>query len=122
MTYSNRSKERLLGVPREILEKKGAVSREAAIAMAKGIREREETDLGLAVTGIAGPDGGTPEKPVGLVYMALSDRHQTGSFVFRFTGDRNAIQSQAARMALELLRRHLIGIEPDPSWQILGER
>jgi len=108
ITYSNRSKERLLSVPPALLNEKGAVSAEVAVAMAEGIRRKEGVALGLAVTGIAGPGGGSIEKPVGLVYIALSDSDRAEASRFRFEGEREAIQSQAARMALETLRRYLI--------------
>ncbi len=108
VTYSNRSKERLLSVPNALLNEKGAVSPEVALAMAEGIRLKEEVALGLAVTGIAGPDGGSLQKPVGLVYIALSDSDRSNASRFHFEGAREAIQSQAAQMALETVRRYLI--------------
>ncbi len=108
VTYSYPSKERLVGVPKELLQEKGAVSAEVAAAMAEGICQREGVDLGLSVTGIAGPDGGTVEKPVGLVYIALSDRQETIPERFLFQGDREEIQAQAAQMALEKVRRNLL--------------
>jgi PncC family amidohydrolase len=108
VTYSNRSKERLLSVPGALLNEKGAVSPEVALAMADGIRRREEVALGLAVTGIAGPEGGSPQKPVGLVYIALSDSDHSDAARFLFEGEREAIQSQAAEMALETVRRYLL--------------
>ena len=72
MSYSNAAKEALLDVPGEILETHGAVSREVAVAMAKGARSRFASDLAVAVTGVAGPDGGTLDKPVGLVYIGVA--------------------------------------------------
>jgi nicotinamide-nucleotide amidase len=108
VTYSNRSKERLLSVPSSLLNDKGAVSPEVALAMAEGIRRKEEVPLGLAVTGIAGPGGGSLQKPVGLVYIALADPNGSNVWRFQFEGEREAIQSQAAETALETLRRHLI--------------
>lgn len=108
ITYSNRSKERLLSVPPRLLNEKGAVSAEVAVAMAEGIRRKEGVALGLAVTGIAGPGGGSIEKPVGLVYIALSDSDRSEASRFLFEGEREAIQTQAAEMALETLRRYLI--------------
>ena len=112
VTYSNRSKERLLSVPRALLNEKGAVSPEVALAMADGIRRKEEVALGLAVTGIAGPDGGSDQKPVGLVYIALSDSDHSDAARFLFEGDREEIQSQAAEMALETVRRYLVAEKP----------
>lgn len=108
VTYSNRSKERLLSVSGELLKKKGAVSAEVASAMSEGVRLNAGVDLGLAVTGIAGPGGGSAQKPVGRVYITLSDEKQIGSFVFRFDGDRESIQSSAAQMAIEQVRRYLL--------------
>ncbi|MFQ5781385.1 MAG: CinA family protein, partial [Nitrospiria bacterium] len=102
--------ERLLSVPASLLREKGAVSREVASAMAEGIRCGEAVDLGLAVTGIAGPSGGSVQKPVGQVYIALSDSVETRSFPFHFQGDRESIQSEAAQMALETVRQYLLGI------------
>lgn len=109
VTYSNRSKERLLSVPGSLLKEKGAVSPEVASAMSKGVRLVAGVDLGLAVTGIAGPDGGGAQKPVGLVYIALSDGDEARSSVFRFHGDRELIQSSAAQMALERVRQYFLG-------------
>src|SRR5918911_301929 len=92
VTYSNESKTRLLGVPADLIERHGAVSAEVAEAMAEGIKARASTDFGLAVTGIAGPGGGTPEKPVGLVYVALSDDAHTEHRRLMLPGDRHLIR------------------------------
>lgn len=108
VAYSYQSKERLLGVPKTLLQKKGAVSAEVAAAMAEGIRRSEGVDLGLSVTGIAGPGGGTSKKPVGQVYIALSDGREMLSERFQFHGDRETIQTEAAQMALEKVRRYLL--------------
>ena len=112
VTYSNRAKTELLGVPASLLESAGAVSEEVARAMAEGVRRAAGTSIGMAVTGIAGPDGGSPEKPVGLVFLALDGA--AGSRVRRaqFFGDRDRIRVQATQAALEMLRRGLLGIEP----------
>ncbi len=107
VTYSNRSKERLLSVSGRLLKAKGAVSPEVVSAMAEGVRLEAGVDLGLAVTGIAGPGGGSAQKPVGRVYIALSDGNEARSFSFRFDGDRESIQSSAAQMALERVRQYL---------------
>lgn len=107
VTYANSAKEDWLKVPREILEKEGAVSEACAIAMARGIREAAGTDLGLAVTGIAGPDGGTPEKPVGTVFLALSGPGHEQVKGFRFNGDRDKIRRMSACMALDWVRHYL---------------
>ncbi|MFQ5597487.1 MAG: CinA family protein [Nitrospiria bacterium] len=109
VSYSNRAKEWLLSVPPALINEKGAVSKEVASAMAEGIRVEAGVDIGLAVTGIAGPGGGSRDKPVGLVYISLSDHHQTSNWEYRLRGDRETIQSEAAQTALELLRQYLAG-------------
>jgi nicotinamide-nucleotide amidase len=108
VTYSNEAKTELLGVPAELIERRGAVSREVATAMALGIRERAGTDLGLAVTGIAGPGGGTPEKPVGLVYLALAWERGKKVDEHRFLGTRDQVRQRTAQAALDMVRRYLI--------------
>jgi nicotinamide-nucleotide amidase len=112
VTYSNRAKTELLGVPPDMLERVGAVSEEVCRAMAEGARVRASTDIGLALTGIAGPSGGTADKPVGLVYLGLSGA--AGDRVRRvvFPGDRDRIRQQAVQAALEMLRRGLLGLPP----------
>ncbi len=104
ITYSNEAKVEMLGVPAGLIETKGAVSKEVAIEMAKGAFHNSESDIALAVTGIAGPDGGTDEKPVGLVHFAVAtmeggvvDCHHV------FEGDRLAIRQAATLKALELM-------------------
>ncbi len=103
VTYSNEAKEKNLGVSHEVLEACGAVSEQTARQMAEGVRRRGEADYGVATTGIAGPDGGTAEKPVGLVYIACA--HAGGTQVERhvFSGDRTRVRTQAAERALALL-------------------
>lgn len=107
VAYANEAKERLLGVPRELLLNFGAVSREVAEAMANGVRERAGCDLGLAVTGVAGPDGGSEEKPVGTVYIALADAEGCRVERFRFGGSRDKVRIRTAVMALDWLRHRL---------------
>lgn len=110
VSYSNESKEALLGVPRSILAAHGAVSPETARAMAEGIGRSAGTDFGLSVTGIAGPTGGTAGKPVGLVYIALAVRDgETRVEEHRFPGDREMVRARSAQAALDLLRRQLTG-------------
>ena len=103
VTYSNEAKEKNLGVSHEVLEACGAVSEQTARQMAEGVRRRGEADYGVATTGIAGPDGGTAEKPVGLVYIACA--HAAGTQVERhvFSGDRTRVRTQAAQRPLALL-------------------
>jgi nicotinamide-nucleotide amidase len=105
--YSNQAKIRDLGVNREIIESFGAVSEETAKAMAVGMRQKASTDIGLSTTGIAGPTGGTAEKPVGLVYTAIA--HEDGTEVTRnvFAGTRGVIKIRAATHALDLVRMRL---------------
>lgn len=108
IVYSNELKSEFAGVPPSVLERYGAVSKETAEALAEGIRERCDTTLGVGVTGIAGPSGGTAEKPVGLVYIGVSDGKTTDVVERHFTGDRNRIRSYAAQTALDLVRRKLM--------------
>ncbi|NMB45559.1 MAG: competence/damage-inducible protein A [Firmicutes bacterium] len=107
VTYSNTAKESVLGVDPELLSQFGAVSEQVAQAMAIGVREWAGTDIGLSVTGIAGPGGGTETKPVGLVYFGLS--HADGAETHRrqFAGDRLQVKERAALAALDILRQHL---------------
>lgn len=108
VTYSNAAKTELLGVPAATIQAVGAVSEEVARAMAEGVRRRAKADIGLSTTGIAGPDGGSPEKPVGLVYIGLAS--QAGTSVERLTlvGSREIIKDRAAKSALNTLRLHLL--------------
>ena len=108
VTYSNEAKTRSLGVDPELIETHGAVSGQVAEAMAEGVRRRAGTDFGLSVTGIAGPGGGSEEKPVGLVYIALSDDAHTEHRKLNLPGDRHLIRWRASQAALDLLRRRLI--------------
>jgi nicotinamide-nucleotide amidase len=107
VAYANEAKMLLLGVPETLLAAHGAVSEPVARAMAEGIRSRAIADLGLGVTGIAGPGGGTPEKPVGTVAIALASKEGTEARTFRFFGDRELVKFQASQAALDLVRRHL---------------
>ncbi len=107
VVYSNDLKTKLAGVPPALIEAQGAVSKLVAQAMAEGIRQRTGASIGIGVTGIAGPSGGTPEKPVGLVYISLADDRGTQVREFRFPGDRERIRQWASLAALELIRRRL---------------
>lgn len=106
-SYSNEAKVKLLGVKEETLENYGAVSQETAEEMARGILKSSGCDYSLAITGIAGPDGGTREKPVGLVYIALAAQEDCKVKEMHFAGDREAIRMLSAKTALDMLRRHL---------------
>jgi len=108
VTYSNDAKVRTLGVRRETLEEFGAVSSQTAEEMAAGMRDRTGTDYAISVTGIAGPDGGTEEKPVGTVFLGLADADGTRSKKFTFPGDRYLIRWRTSQAALDLLRRRMI--------------
>jgi len=108
VTYSNEAKMRTLGVPETTLAEHGAVSAETAEAMASGIRERAGADYGIAVTGIAGPGGGSAEKPVGTVFIGYSDKSQTRSMRFNFPGDRFLIRWRSSQAALDYLRRRML--------------
>jgi nicotinamide-nucleotide amidase len=104
--YSNELKTSLVGVPKELLEAKGAVSSEVALALSEGIRRRTGAKLGVGITGIAGPTGGTAEKPVGLVHIGLADELGASEKAFRFPGDRDRIRQYATQTALDMIRRH----------------
>lgn len=110
ITYSNAAKTRVLGVPADTIERHGAVSAEVAMQMATGVRERSGASYGLAVTGVAGPGGGSPEKPVGTVHVALATSTDVHHRLLRLGGDRSRIQSLSASGALDLVRRHLEGV------------
>ena len=105
VTYANEAKTKRLGVSEETLAQHGAVSRETALEMARGIRMGAGADIGLAITGVAGPGGGTEEKPVGLVYVALAFKEGEQVVELRLTGGRERIRSSACLHALDLLRR-----------------
>jgi competence/damage-inducible protein CinA-like protein len=107
VAYSNEIKKLICAVKQETLKKFGAVSKETAIEMATGIREHFKTNVGLSITGIAGPAGGTPEKPVGLVYLGIVTKRITKFEERRFSGNRRMIKEQSAMAALDLLRRTL---------------
>ncbi|PYG87048.1 nicotinamide-nucleotide amidase [Ruminiclostridium sufflavum DSM 19573] len=111
VTYSNESKSELLGVKKETLQKYGAVSCQTAAEMAEGIRKRLNTDISVSVTGIAGPDGGTAEKPVGLVYIGLSSEKGTITKELRLSGNRKRIRNVTALNVFDIIRRHVMGLE-----------
>jgi nicotinamide-nucleotide amidase len=107
VTYSNDAKIRRLQVPSQIIEAHGAVSEAVARAMARGMRATSGAELALAVTGIAGPEGGTPEKPVGRIFLALADEAGLQCERLQFAGDRNRIRHRAAKAALNMVRLRL---------------
>jgi nicotinamide-nucleotide amidase len=108
VVYSNALKTELAGVPTEMIDRHGAVSREVAAALAEGIRYRCESTLGVGITGVAGPNGGTPEKPVGLVFHAVASDRGTEVVHRNFPGDRKRIRRFASTMALDMLRKKLM--------------
>jgi len=104
--YSNELKTQLVGVPAELIESKGAVSPEVALALAEGIRKNTGATIGLGITGIAGPGGGTPEKPVGLIHIGIADERVPRERRFQFPGDRERIRMHASQTALDTVRRY----------------
>lgn len=104
VAYSNASKVRRLGVSEEMIERHGAVSAEVAAAMAEGIREPTDADVGLGITGIAGPTGGTSEKPIGLVYIAVADSRGTEVKKLQLHGNRSMVRTRAVMWALNMVR------------------
>src|SRR5262249_8422794 len=110
VAYANEVKTELVAVDRALFEQHGAVSEEVARAMAEGVRRRLGASYGVGVTGIAGPDGGTPDKPVGLVHWAVADDSQTSSKHAVFSGSREQIRRRAAWAVLALVRRSLLGV------------
>jgi PncC family amidohydrolase len=112
IAYDNRIKTAVLGVPDCVLQEHGAVSGECVEAMAQGVCRLMRADCAIAVSGIAGPAGGTPEKPVGLVYIGVSVGGRTVSARHLFDGDRNAVRLAAADRALRMLHAALTGSTP----------
>jgi nicotinamide-nucleotide amidase len=108
VVYADALKTAFADVPAEMIAAHGAVSPEVAEALARGIRKRTGATLGLGITGIAGPTGGTETKPVGLVYIALSDPQKTEVVDRIFKGDRTRVREWASQMALDLVRRRLM--------------
>ena len=111
VAYANEAKQALLGVPAALLEEHGAVSEPVVRAMAEGVRERFDADLGVATTGISGPGGGSPGKPVGLVHVALAHAEETSAAQFVFPLDRQRHRLLTAQVALDWVRRALLGAE-----------
>jgi PncC family amidohydrolase len=107
ISYANQAKIHLLDVKPETLERFGAVSRDTVLEMAHGVRQVFSADIGISVSGIAGPGGGTPDKPVGTTWIGLSVAESDQAWLFQFSGDRQEIKRQAAEMALRLLIEYL---------------
>ena len=108
VAYANSMKRDLLQVDQQLLDSHGAVSREVAEAMAVGVRRCSGADIGLSVTGVAGPDGGTREKPVGRIYIAIATESETWVSKFQFAGDRRQIRELTAQSGLDLVRKYLL--------------
>jgi PncC family amidohydrolase len=108
VSYGNKSKNRLLGVPMSMIRGYGSVSRPVAEVMALGVMRRSGSDYGLSITGIAGPDGGTTAKPVGIVFTGLAWRHGAAVEKNVFFGKREIVKFQSAQKALDMLRRKLL--------------
>lgn len=116
VTYANDSKQQQLGVSAELLQQHGAVSEETVLAMSRGALQRSGADVAIAVSGIAGPDGGSAEKPVGTVWIALADRASTHSYGLRIKANRLRFQQLTAAIALDLLRRRLCNLPLQPAY------
>ncbi len=115
VTYSNEQKHKLLSVNKETLSKYGAVSEETALEMCIGVRSLANADFGISVTGIAGPGGGTPEKPVGTVWIGICGENVHRAFRFLFSGDRDMVRRQTVITALEMARRAVMNEDIDVS-------
>lgn len=103
VVYSNEAKIKNLSIPEETIQKHGAVSKEVAMLMAKMVKEKSSTDIGIGVTGIAGPTGGTPQKPVGLVYIGLATFKKNICKEYNFKGTREKIRIKSSQKALEMI-------------------
>jgi nicotinamide-nucleotide amidase len=107
IAYANDVKERLLGVTADLLREHGAVSESVVRAMAAGARQAANANIGIGITGIAGPDGGTPAKPVGTVWIGVDIDGEVTARVFAFWGDRDEIRQRSAQWAMEIVRQRL---------------
>lgn len=104
VAYSNRAKQDILKIPPELIAKKGTVSQAVALKLAQQVRKIAKTDFGIGVTGIAGPSGGTPQNPVGTVFIAVASKNKTISKKYQFRGNRVTIRKKSSLKALELLK------------------
>ncbi len=111
VSYSNEAKVQILKVRKGDIKKRGEVSQEVARQMASGVKDLFESDIGISITGIAGPSGGTENKPVGLVYIALADGEDNFAKEYHFSGTREIIREKSAQAALDLLRKKMLGME-----------
>lgn len=108
VTYSNEAKQKLIGVKGETLERFGAVSEQTAAQMSEGILSLSNADIAVSVTGVAGPSGGTPQKPVGLVYVGISSKYGTKTEKLNLIGTREEIRSQTAHKALQIAMQYIV--------------
>lgn len=108
VTYSNEQKQKLLGVSAETLEKFGAVSEQTALEMCKGVKTLADADFGISVTGIAGPGGGTPDKPVGTVWIGIYGKNLHKAERFLFDGDRQQVRESTAQTALKMVEEAIL--------------
>ena len=116
VTYANAIKHSVLGVEEQTLTEQGAVSEEVVIAMTKGALERSGADYGIAVSGVAGPGGGSAEKPVGTVWMAWGHKDNLRTRRMTLTTDRKRFQQMVTAITLDLIRRELLSLEPQPTY------
>lgn len=107
VTYSNKAKEVVLKIPRSLITKKGAVCAQVCLRMAQSVRKLAKADFGIGITGIAGPTGGSSQKPVGTVFIAIESKSKKLCKKFHFTGSRSTIRKKATLKALELLYAHI---------------
>lgn len=121
VSYSNAVKERMLGVPAETLSSHGAVSAEVVTIMARRVRELMGTTYGLAVSGVAGPEGGTPDKPVGTFFVAVSGPNADWSLRCLYPGERQVVRNYATYVSLDLLRRQLLGLQRPAGYPIITD-
>lgn len=120
VTYENQRKVEDLGVDPLVIERDGAVSKAVVTAMAAGAAQRSGADLGIATSGIAGPDGGSVEKPVGTVWIGIADADGVEARCFRFPGDRSVVRARAVAMALQMVRFRATGVEASLLWERAG--
>lgn len=104
VAYSNKSKQNILKIPAGLIARKGAVSKVVALKLAQQVRKIAKTDFGIGVTGIAGPSGGTPQQPLGTVFIAVASKNKTISKKYQFRGNRVTIRKKSSLKALELLK------------------
>jgi len=121
VAYANDVKVRALGVPPDAIDRLGAVSEAVAEAMADGVRTRSNADVGVGITGIAGPGGGSPEKPVGTVALAVSTKTERRVRLSRFHGEREQVKFQASQAGLDMVRRVLMGVSSSPATRPAGD-